>query len=1125
MPQTDTEQHNVDDLTDQDSPVGYSSMGVYTAPPTSPGNSSLVLDLTADELNFINDVNDPAQSGSSTRNDTALDDDAFAFFVEAGLDDPEELSMLGIDIEEIRSQRAIAERLEQQRRADLEAVRQLQEEEEREQQQQQQQQYQRLTEERLREERIKEERLINLQEQNNLPLVVAESSSGRSSDLNQLSTSNNDQGSSRSRGKRRTEHDTSDENKRAKVEVEVKPIELIDDDDCIDLTSEIEGTSYGPIRIDDIDEASSSRPRTINPIEVPSSGPTPRISEIYDIDSDSDHDAPLDYLSFANYIRRNQDDSDLEGLDYEDNDQYLRDPFTSRETGEFYDDFGDDSTLINILGRTGYTFTEGQGNFQRPRAPPPIMNYPSQRQTPQEAERELRDLLEHVIFDEPPPPEDRTGTPDGLSIVLMEHQKIGLQWMLKMENSRNKGGILADDMGLGKTIQAMAVIVQNTCDDYTPVDHSLINGTGSRLTAGELHIKATLIVCPVSLIDQWRREIESKTSPKLSVLVYHGGTRTQNPYDLARYDVIVSSYAITASNFQENHKGPFSKVTFHRVILDEAHTIKNKTTRAAVGCCSLLATYRWCMTATPIQNKIEELYSLIRFLRIRPFCEWEEFRDCIAKPMKAGNHEKAIRVAQVLMKAISLRRSKKALIDGRPILNLPARNVHMTHIDFTSDERTHYDYVNQTAQARFNRYMAAGTVMKNYSSVLVLLLRLRQACLHPSLTLQEGDSTGVVMQEPENLMQLAESMRPEVVARLLDDSAGLAEIECPVCMDIAQDAQIIVGCGHILCKECFDGYWNVGDGNTKRCPQCRGELNISKLVTVEVFLQKHAPQLLEQALAPISETEQQDINRVQEFISSAKIDKMMELLEQTERDTDGKDKTIVFSQFTGLLNLVEVPLKEKGMAFLRYDGSMDVRHRAEAVNQFFDNPNIKILLVSTKCGSLGLNLTVANRVILLDVWWNPALENQAIDRVHRIGQTKDVEVHRIFINDTVEDRILELQSKKQAISDGVLGEGTGQPTQRLGLQEMIYLFRGGAPPNPNAGPSNAGPSNASPSNAGPSNARPSNPQPSNPQPSNTSFVNVNPFNANNNSFPGRPGPRRTAARHPAAHSRQRPNTR
>lgn len=97
---------------------------------------------------------------------------------------------------------------------------------------------------------------------------------------------------------------------------------------------------------------------------------------------------------------------------------------------------------------------------------------------------------------------------------------------------------------------------------------------------------------------------------------------------------------------------------------------------------------------------------------------------------------------------------------------------------------------------------------------------------------------------------------------------------------------------------------------------------------------------------------------------------------------------------------------------------MDIKARAEAVRQFFDNPDIKVLLVSTKCGSLGLNLTIANRVIILDVWWNPALENQAIDRVHRIGQEKNVEVHRIFINDTVEDRILELQNKKQVSRRG-----------------------------------------------------------------------------------------------------------
>ncbi|RCH89099.1 hypothetical protein CU098_000185, partial [Rhizopus stolonifer] len=668
----------------------------------------------------------------------------------------------------------------------------------------------------------------------------------------------------------------------------------------------------------------------------------------------------------------------------------------------------------------------------------------------QETERELRDLLENVVDDNPPPPKDRTGTPRGLSIELLEHQKIGLQWMVKMENSNNKGGILADDMGLGKTIQALAIIIQNPCTELTELDPAYLRCRPRQLPTEEIRVKATLIVCPVSLMDQWRREIQEKTEPRLKVLVYHGSQRSNNPYELSQYDVIISSYSVTANNFHETQKGPLSYIRFHRVILDEAHTIKNKQTLGARGCCRIEATYRWCLTATPIQNKVDELYSLIKFLRIRPFCDWDEFRDAIVKPMKDGSHRKAIRVAYVLMKAIALRRSKKAKIDGRPILDLPERNIHMTHVDFSPDERIHYDFVEQRAQARFNKYLQAGSVMKNYSSVLVLLLRLRQACLHPNLTFTEGD---IEEADPEKQEELAKKMKPEVVQRLLSSSATLSEIECPICLDIAQDAQIAKDCGHILCKECLDSFLNTNDdSSTKRCPHCRGDISKQSMVSLDAFIKVNAPGLIkeaEQQQEQEEETKEKEaLQRAHEFIASAKINKMIDILDETAASTDGKDKTIVFSQFTAFLDLIGRPLKDRGHKYLRYDGSMGIKERADTVSKFYEDSEYKVLLVSTKCGSLGLNLTCANRVILMDIWWNPALENQAIDRVHRIGQTKPVEVHRIFINHTVEDRILELQNKKQVIADGVLGEGSSPPTSRLGLQEMIYLFRGGDLPEP-----------------------------------------------------------------------------
>lgn len=322
------------------------------------------------------------------------------------------------------------------------------------------------------------------------------------------------------------------------------------------------------------------------------------------------------------------------------------------------------------------------------------------------------------------------------------------------------------------------------------------------------------------------------------------------------------------------------------------------------------------MTATPIQNKIDELYSLVKFLRVRPFCEWEEFRDTILKPMKGGQHKKAVRVAAVLMKAISLRRSKRALIDGRPILDLPERNVHMTHIDFTDDERVHYEYVNQRAQARFNKYLRQGVVMKKYSSVLVLLLRLRQSCLHPHLTLTEGDSE--IEPSHEDQTESAKDMNPEVIGRLLSDNTTLSDIECPICMDTAQDAQILKGCGHILCKECLDSYVNTSDGSIKRCPQCRGELNVKKLVGVETFIKVHAPHLLEEAEEEsqeeekkVKEKEKEALARVQEFVSSAKIDKMIEILDSTAAETEGQDKTIVFSQFTGFVSIANIWFKSR----------------------------------------------------------------------------------------------------------------------------------------------------------------------------------------------------------------------
>lgn len=170
---------------------------------------------------------------------------------------------------------------------------------------------------------------------------------------------------------------------------------------------------------------------------------------------------------------------------------------------------------------------------------------------------------------------------------------------------------------------------------------------------------------------------------------------------------------------------------------------------------------------------------------------------------------------------------------------------------------------------------------------------------------------------------------------------------------------------------------------------------------------------------------------------SAKVNKCVELVEQFQNDGQ---KTIIFSQFVSLLDLLQVPISEKGWKCERYDGSMNADARNDAINRFTDDPNTKIMLISLKAGNSGLNLVAASRVIILDPFWNPFIEMQAVDRAHRIGQQRPVEVHRILIQNTVEDRIIELQERKKQLVDEALNEGASKSLGRLGVRELAFLF-------------------------------------------------------------------------------------
>jgi hypothetical protein len=234
---------------------------------------------------------------------------------------------------------------------------------------------------------------------------------------------------------------------------------------------------------------------------------------------------------------------------------------------------------------------------------------------------EIRQLLKNIRPDEDLPPELRKGTPPEMATSLLEHQKLGLSWLARQEEGTNKGGILADDMGLGKTIQAIALMVSRRAEDDR---------------------KTNLILAPVALLGQWQSEIEDKVKSrfKFNIFRYHGVKSTWDK--LKTYDVVLTTYGTLGSEWKRYNERESQKLLFpdqdlppldlpligrdskwFRIILDEAQNIKNKESNAAKGSFMLKSIYRLCMTGTPMMNNVTELYSLIRFCRIKPFDNWE----------------------------------------------------------------------------------------------------------------------------------------------------------------------------------------------------------------------------------------------------------------------------------------------------------------------------------------------------------------------------------------------------------------------------------------------------------------------------------------------------------------------
>lgn len=649
----------------------------------------------------------------------------------------------------------------------------------------------------------------------------------------------------------------------------------------------------------------------------------------------------------------------------------------------------------------------------------------------------------------------------------------------------------------------------------------------------------------------------------MKVYIYHGNARRPDPLFLADFDVVITTYATLASEFSKQNRStkagdeeeeeggstddaggvdfdekgnaiirlPKSKATkplkrkkssftfkdtelssalqsvhWFRVVLDEAHSIKETQTVASRACCDLMADRRLCITGTPVQNKLDDVYALVKFLRLTPFDDKHVWTEYVGGPVKYG-HAVGVTRLQTIMACITLRRTKETRAeDGRHILSLPPRKDELRFLKFDEREQNIYDQWYKESKEQFAELSDKNEVMKNYVGILQKILRLRQICDHYELVEGKGGNCSEALPCYDDVIASIsrdgiDAEKATIVFGLLKGSATAQCVECGCELVGSSDGikdeppadgtstskrgrkvakssssrtptranspagprPVLTRCQHLFCLECYRSCifpgWPVVPADAKRC--CSAcQTGLAATDAVEIRAEEPPTGKKKQAR---KEKRQKMMIAPEDFHPSTKIKALLtDLIAISQEnphspnyapaadevqmfDGDGKNlgisKTVVFSQWTTMLDKIEDALELAQIKYDRLDGTMRREDRTKAMDALKNDPSCEVLLVSLKAGGVGLNLTAAQRVYLMDPYWNPAVENQAVDRIHRLGQTRPVTTIKLIIENSIEARLLEVQKKKTELANLTLNQPSKSEMMTRRMEELQQLFQ------------------------------------------------------------------------------------
>ncbi|KAL8707096.1 MAG: hypothetical protein Q9225_007829 [Loekoesia sp. 1 TL-2023] len=483
--------------------------------------------------------------------------------------------------------------------------------------------------------------------------------------------------------------------------------------------------------------------------------------------------------------------------------------------------------------------------------------------------------------------------------------------------------------------------------------------------------QSTPLVTPLSLLSSWETEFDTHLEPlALKRWKYYAPNRQKSAHMLSESDIVMTTYDIVALEWQklEASVTPLFAVNWHRVILDEAHEIRSGNSRRAKAVYALRGERRWAITGTPIQNRWEDLASLLHFIKTYP----DEDLRSLKRVLGRSAHDLLVKA---MLTSICLRRPKASI-------SLPPRVDRLHKVDFDEEEAAYYNAAKNAVMA----YLTQRADAPNFVTTTNMLAQTN--------TLRQISDLGLHYKPPSHASQAeTPKMSPQ---EQFDGLVASAMAVCSCCgKDLAQAEEPNASASYESERLEIPTSWMSTCGENIICGMC------FRTYQTEFPLTKHGCEH-----QPVCELVAIDTS----FSSCATLDPFpaglpakLKQLQKDLLDLPKNDKIIIFSFWTSTLDLVSTALTDIQISFVRFDGTTPHAERQRALDVFRTDPATRVILISLRCGANGLNLTAANHVFLMEPQWNPALEDQAMDRVHRMGQTKEVTTVRYIVKDTIEE--------------------------------------------------------------------------------------------------------------------------